>query len=194
MVEPRSDVGSPIPSIHIEETIGAIARLHAERRAGASRYQRVVDRMTHALGRPSFIVCLTGLILAWMAGNEGASMLGMAPVDPAPFPGLTGAASLASLYFVLMILTTQRRDDGLSRRGQLLTMELAILSEQKAGKIIALLEELRRASPTIRDRVDELANVTAPPADPLAVIEAIQETRSEALGVVRSTDGPQKTP
>lgn len=179
----------PGPSIHIEETIRAIARLHAEHHASATRHQRVVDRITSALGRPSFIVYLSGLLLVWMGGNAGASLLGLVPIDPPPFPGLTGVASLASLYFVVMILTTQRRDDGLSRRRELLTLELAILSEQKTAKIVALLEELRRDSPTIHDRVDEQANVMARPTDPRSVIEAIQETRSEALNVARGADG-----
>jgi len=96
---------------------------------------------------------------------------------------------LASLYFVVLILTTQRRDDGLSRRRELLTLELAILSEQKTAKIVALLEELRRDSPQIRDRVDEQAAVMARPADPRSVMEAIQETRSEASNVARASDG-----
>lgn len=178
-----------VPPIHIEETITAIARLHAEHHANATLHQRVVERITAALSRPHFLIGLTCLIAAWMAGNEGAALLGWKPIDPAPFPGLTGAVSLASLYFVVLILTTQRRDDGLSRRRELLTLELAILSEQKTAKIVALLEELRRDSPQIRDRVDEQAAVMARPADPRSVMEAIQETRSEASNVARASDG-----
>jgi uncharacterized membrane protein len=175
--------------IHIEETIGAIARLHAEHRANTTRHQRIVDRITAALGRPRFLVGFTCLIAAWMGGNEGAALLGRTPIDPPPFPGLAGVVSLASLYFVVLILTTQRRDDGLSRRRELLTLELAILSEQKTAKIVALLEELRRDSPEIHDRIDEQADVMARPADPQSVIEAIHETRSEASSVARASDG-----
>ena len=177
------------PPIHIEETIRAIARLHAEHHAGATAHQRAVDRITFALGRPNFIVYLTCLLLVWMAGNAGAELLGFTPVDRPPFAGMTGLMSLTSLYFVVIILTTQRRDDGLSRRRELLTLELAILSEQKTAKIVALLEELRRDSPAVRDRIDEQANAMARPVDPLSVIEAIQETRSESLSVARATDG-----
>jgi uncharacterized membrane protein len=68
-------------------------------------------------------------------------------------------------------------------------LELAILSEQKTAKIVALLEELRRDSPAIHDRVDEQAEVMARPADPRSVIEAIHETRSEASNVARSAEG-----
>jgi uncharacterized membrane protein len=56
---------------------------------------------------------------------------------------LAGAASLVSLYLVVLILTTQRRDDLLTQRRELLNLEPAILSEQKTAKVVALLEELR---------------------------------------------------
>ncbi|MDE3174751.1 MAG: DUF1003 domain-containing protein [Pseudomonadota bacterium] len=194
MTRLSSDDAPAIPPIHIEETIRAIARLHAEHHASATRHQRAVDGVTSALSRPNFIVYLTGLTSAWMVGNAAVPLLGFTAIDPPPFAGLTGAVSLTALYFVVMILTTQRRDDGLGRRRELLTLELAILSEQKTAKIVALLEELRRDSPTICNRVDEQANVMARPVDPRSVIEAIQETRSEALNVARATDSAQKSP
>jgi uncharacterized membrane protein len=115
--------------------------------------------------------------------------LGYRPLDPPPFPWLAGAASVASLYLVVLILTTQRRDDRLAQRRELLNLELAILSEQKTAKVVALLEELRRDSPAVRDRVDKLADVMARPADPQSVIDAIKETRSEAAHASRAADG-----
>jgi hypothetical protein len=56
---------------------------------------------------------------------------------------------------VVLILTTQRGDDRLTLRRELL--------KQKIAKVAALLEELRRYSPQPRDRVDELAKVMARP-------------------------------
>jgi uncharacterized membrane protein len=88
--------------------------------------------------------------------------------------------ALMSLYFVVIVLTTQRRDDHLSRQRELLSLELAILSEQKTTKVIALLEELRRDTPTVLDRIDEQANAMAKPTDPQSVSDAIKEVRSEA--------------
>jgi Trm5-related predicted tRNA methylase len=55
--------------------------------------------------------------------------------------------------------------------------------------VVALLEELRRDSPAVRDRVDKLADVMARPADPQSVIDAIKETRSEAVHVSRAAEG-----
>jgi uncharacterized membrane protein len=88
--------------------------------------------------------------------------------------------AVTSLYFVVLVLTAQRRDESLGRRRELLTLELAILSDQKTTKVISLLEELRRDTPAVQDRVDEQANAMARHADPQTILEAIKEARSEA--------------
>ena len=79
------------------------------------------------------------------------------------------------------ILTTQRREDQLAGYREQLTLELAILGEQKSAKIIALLEEMRRDSPTLRNRVDEEATAMSVAADPQAVLDAIKETEDSPL-------------
>lgn len=182
--------GEPaILPIHAEETLQSIIRLRAEHRVSATRHQRVVDRMTAMLGRPRFVAALTVFVAGWMGANSVAASLGYRALDLPPFPWLAGAASLASLYLVVLILTTQRRDDGLTRRRELLNLELGILNEQKTAKVIALLEELRRDSPHVHDRVDELADVMGRPADPQSVIDAIEETRAEAMRAVNPAKG-----
>jgi uncharacterized membrane protein len=90
---------------------------------------------------------------------------------------------------VVLILTTQSRNDRLTQRREQLNLELAILSEQKTAKVVALLEELRRDSPAVRDRVDKQADVMARPANPQSVIDAIKETRSEGAHATRAADG-----
>jgi uncharacterized membrane protein len=82
-------------------------------------------------------------------------------------------------------LTTQSGDDRLTQRRGLLNLELTILSEQKIAKVVALLEELRQDSPHLHNRVDELAEAMARPADPQSVIEAMKETRSESAHASR---------
>lgn len=78
-------------------------------------------------------------------------------------------------------LTTRRREDELTAHREQLTLELAIPSEQKAAKIIELLEELRRDNPHIHDRHDAEAEALSKPADPQAVLEAIQTTHEEIV-------------
>jgi uncharacterized membrane protein len=167
---------------HIEETIQAIARLHAKHRFEAGPLQRAVDRSTAWLGRPSSIGIVTLTVFAWVLWNAIAAALGMKPLDPPPFTWLQGALGLMALYVTLFILTTQRRDDELASYREQLTLELAILGEQKAAKIIGLLEEMRRDDPALRNRVDEVAAAMSIPADPQLVLDAIKESAGVAEG------------
>jgi uncharacterized membrane protein len=183
------DVPPPTLPAHIEETIRAIAQLHAEHHENAAPLQRAVDRMTALLGRPRFIGVLTVIVVGWIGLNLLAAALGYRPVDPAPFSWLGGVVSLVSLYMVVLILATQRREDQLAQHRELLILELAILSEQKTAKVIQLLEEFRRDNPLIRNRVDQEAEVMAQPADPQSVLEAIKETHARAERNGGFTDG-----
>jgi uncharacterized membrane protein len=175
-----TNVPPPILSAHIEETIQSIAQLKAEHHENATPLQRAVDRMTGLLGRPRFIVVLTVILVGWISLNLLAVALGYRAIDPPPFSRLSSAISLVSLYMVVLILTTQRREDQLGQRRELLILELAILSEQKTAKVIQLLEEVRRDNPLIRNRVDQEAEVMAQPADPKSVLNVIKETHAKA--------------
>jgi uncharacterized membrane protein len=170
-----TSIPSPILPDHIEETIRSIARLHSEHHESATPLQRATDRLTGLLGRPGFIGVLTAVVVAWISLNVLAAALGYRPIDPAPFPWLGGAVTLLSLYMVVLILATQRREDLLAQHRELLLLELAILSEQKTAKVIQLLEETRRDNPHIHNRVDQEAEAMAQPADPQSVLAAIKE-------------------
>ena len=141
------------------------------------------------MGRAGFIATLTAFVAGWVSLNWFALALGYRAPDPPPFAWLAGASSLASLYLVILILTTQKGDDRLTQRRELLNLELTILSEQKIAKVVALLEELRQDSPDLHDRVDEQAEAMAQPADPRSVIDAIRETRSESAHVSGKAEG-----
>jgi uncharacterized membrane protein len=94
-----------------------------------------------------------------------------------------------SLYLVVLILGTQRREYELSKLLEHLALELAFLSEQKMAKVIQLLEESRRDNPLVPDRIDQEAEPMAQPADPESVLEAIKETRTAAEQFIRREEG-----
>ncbi len=164
---------------HIEDTVQAIARLHADHQARATRMQRFVVRLTARAAQPAFVAVLTMVVLAWMALNVGMVAAGRKPIDEPPFFWLQGLVALTALYMTVLILVTQRHEDEMMNHREQLTLELAILSEQKSAKIIALLEELRRDNPMIHDRHDEEAAALSTPADPNSVLDAIIVTQEE---------------
>jgi uncharacterized membrane protein len=159
----------------------ATARLRAEHHEATTALQRTVDRLTHLVGLPGFVAVLTVAILAWMGANIVAGMLGVHRADPPPFVWLQGAISTCALYVAALILTTQRRQDQLASHREQLTLELAIVADQKVAKIIELLEELRRDSPTLANRSDHAAHAMSTPSDPHLVLDAIKAERPGAL-------------
>ena len=172
---------TPILPAHIEETIRAIARLHADHDRRASPMERLVERLTALFAQPNFVGLLTLFVALWVAANLLWFNLGHPMFDPPPFTWLQGLLALAAVYMTGLILTTQRRADQLASHREQLTLELAILAEQKTAKTIQLIEELRRDNPLIRDRVDAEAEEMSRPADPETVLEAIKDSHESLL-------------
>jgi uncharacterized membrane protein len=137
--------------------------------------------MTRVVGRPRFVGLLTAFIVLWIATNVLLQALGIGSFDPPPYQWLQDIAGLLGLYITVLILITQRHEDQLAEHRAQLTLELAILGEQKTAKVIELLEELRRDHPLIANRVDREADIMAQPADPQAVLEAIKDTHEDML-------------
>jgi uncharacterized membrane protein len=166
---------------HIVETVQATARLHREHDQQATPLQRVADRMTTFVGRPTFLAILSVVVFFWVCGNLAAILLGYRPWDQPPFNWLQGFTGLTALYVTAMILATQRREDELAGYREQLTLELAILGEQKSAKIIALLEEIRRDDPYLKNRVDQQAVAMSMPSDAQSVLDAIRGTHDELM-------------
>jgi hypothetical protein len=87
--------------------------------------------------------------------------------------------SIASFFIVMMILATQRNDDWLAFHREQLILELVVSIEQKTAKVIQLLEEFRRDNPSMRDRIDHVANEMTRPADPSAILGTIKDFNAE---------------
>jgi uncharacterized membrane protein len=160
---------------HIENTVQTIAAVHAEHYQQAAILQRIMGRVTATIGRPAFAVVLAILVLAWICANLAVMWMGREPWDPPPFPWLAGAASLVALYTTVSILVTQRHDDELARHREQLTLEIAILSEQKTTKIIQMLEQMRQDSPHLANRSDHEIQVMSASADPQFILNALKD-------------------
>jgi uncharacterized membrane protein len=167
---------------HIEDTVQAIAAVHAKHYQQAVLLQRIVGRVTATIGRPAFAVVLAILVLGWVCANLAVMGMGREPWDPPPFPWLAGAASLVALYTTVSILITQRHDDELARHRELLNLEIAILNEQKSTKIIQMLEQMRQDSPHLADRSDQEAQAMSAPADPQFILNALKDAHKSSGG------------
>ena len=182
--------GSPALPAHIEETRAAIGRLHEQHREGATPLQKTVAAVAGFIGRPRFAGLIAVLIVLWVTANLAARTFGVRPLDKPPFGWLQIALAVLALFVTVFILISQRRDDELSELREQLTLELAMLADQKGAKIIALLEELRRDLPNVHNRLDAQAEELSQPADPEAVLEALKDTQPE-LSPPTPNDAPK---
>jgi uncharacterized membrane protein len=144
-------------STHVAGTVQALAQLRDEHERKASPLQRLMGRFTRRAASPGFVILLTAIFIFWIGVNSALLFVGKKPVDEPPFFWMQGAVFLGASYMTVPILSTQRRENELTSHHEHLTLKLAILSEQKTTKIIALLKALRQDHPDIHDRIDEEA-------------------------------------
>ena len=170
----RSDHPSaPAVPQHVGERLTSVAELfeNAERRVG--RHQLAIERVTEGVGRPSTAYLLLLAFLGWMAVNGAAQRFGAQPPDPPPFAWMQVVLCIASLLMTVTILTTQNRVAKLAQRRALLDLQVNLIAEEKVAKVIALLEELRRDLPSVKNRRDSLAEAMTDAVDVHAVDETL---------------------
>jgi uncharacterized membrane protein len=182
---------APVQPLHIEQTVQAIARLHAAHHRQATTLQKLVDRVTAVFAHPWFIAGVTLAVAAWVVGDVVLRRAFGHGLDRPGLPWLQLAGELLAIYITSLVLMSQRRKDELSELREQLTLELATLIEQKVAKVIDLHEEARRDNPLLADRADPEAAAMASPADPEAVLEAFKETHQTMLDEVDAEKGAE---
>jgi uncharacterized membrane protein len=160
---------------HIDKAVRSVTQLHSDHHRRTTGSQRAVNRIRAFMARPITIALLGLAAAGWIGANLMAITLGRQAIDAPAFPWLQGATNLFSLFVVMLVLVAQKHEDELNAHRDTLTLELAILSEHKIAKVIELLEELRRDSPHVQDRVDREADQMARPADAGSVLAAAQK-------------------
>jgi uncharacterized membrane protein len=120
-----------------------------------------------------------GFAATWTAFNVLAPHLGLRAFDPPPFVWLQGLVGLGGLLVATIILVTQNRQTKHAEQRSQLDLQVNLLGEQKAAKLIALLEELRRDLPTVPNRVDRVADAMKKPVDPHAVLSALEDSKEK---------------
>jgi uncharacterized membrane protein len=179
---------SPAPvADHVAETVSELAELHAAHQDTAGGLERAIRKATNRVGRPQFLALLLLAGGIWIAGNVFADRSGSA-IDPAPFVYLELFGTYVGVALTILILVTQQRDDALAERREQLTLELAVISDRKSAKIIALLQELREDLPTVSNRTDAEASEMATPDNPAEILDAIRTSHGKTQSEVDEPD------
>jgi uncharacterized membrane protein len=162
---------------HIAESVGAVEDMRLKHREEASRFELLTERGAQLLGQPLFLAVLAFAVAGWLVWGAFAS-----PRTYAEMSGLEWLDTVLTIFAVfatLLILTGQRRQERLGSHREQLTLQFALLNEQKSAKIIALLEEYRRDNPEMIDRTDPEAEAMSSKIDPKQVSAAIAEIEKD---------------
>jgi uncharacterized membrane protein len=162
----------------IGQNIAAVQAFYTRQARELSHSQRMAETIAGAVGRPVFLGAILGVVALWIGANALSPWLRWRPLDPAPFFWLQGLVSLSALLITTVVLIKQNRVARIAEQRAHLDLKVTLLIEQKAAKIIDLLEELRRDAPNIRDRHDAHAASLQQAMDPGQVLAALDESRT----------------
>jgi len=78
-------------------------------------------------------------------------LFGWQRIDPPPFFWLQGMVTLSALLMTTLVLITANRQTRNAEERSHLDLQVNLLAEHKVAKLIALVEELRRDLPMVRE-------------------------------------------
>lgn len=172
-----SDGASPLDTdtdAH-KRNIETVLEFYAREDQRISRPQWLLERIGDFVGQPMFPGIILLFVLLWIVASLILPWLSIAEFDPAPFLWLQGIVGLGSLLTTTVVLIKQNRLAKLEEQRAHLDLKVNLMTEQKAAKLINLIEELRRDLPNVRDRHDPEAAVLQKSMNPDRVLAALDE-------------------
>ena len=165
----------------VDQNVDAVLAMHNAEELAMSRHQRAIERMVSAIAVPGFLFAILGAIILWIGLNLGLMASGHRPLDHPPFGWLQTTATLVALVMTSVVVITQNRQGKVAERNAHVDLQVNLLVDQKAAKIIQLLEEMRADSPTLRNRKDSEAEELQIAFDPGHVATIIAEKSSAMI-------------
>lgn len=119
------------------------------------------------------------VVALWIAANLAAPHFARKPIDPAPFSMIEGFVTLNGFLVTTAVLIRQNRMAKMAERHAHLDLQVNLMTDEKASKILTLLEQLQadlgKQGPHDPDMHD-----LKQPIDAEAMLHAI-ETKHDSL-------------
>ena len=122
-----------------QTNIATIIRLEEEAESDRTGTERVSERIGHFAGTLSFVIVQVAFVAVWIAIN-----LGKNGFDPYPFPLLAGLLAFEAVTLTAFVLIRQNRMSVRADRRNHLNLQINLLAEQEATKIIQMLARMSR--------------------------------------------------
>ena len=162
--------------------VETLAELHAESHRDVPSAQLGIERVTATIGKPWFAWTALAFVTGWIGANLVFRAMAERPFDSPQFPVLELVISLGSFFIAILILITQNRQSRVAHRRAEITLQMAVVTEQKVAKIIELIEQLRRDDPHVPDREDEAAATMAQATDVREAAAELQKAQERSRG------------
>ena len=169
------EIASDSESDQISKNIAAVMEFYASEEKKITPSQRTLEKISLFIGQPIFLAIIFMFVGLWVLANAMLKQYGMAEFDPAPYFWLQGLISFSGLLIATVVLSKQNRISKLAEQRAHLDLNVTLLTEQKAAKLIDLLEELRRDMPNVPNRHDPDAAELKQSMNPELVLAALVE-------------------
>lgn len=172
--EKLDESSDKLPS-SVTRNIETISGHYARHEEQVTRAQAFIEKLSLILGSPGYVAGNVFFIVGWIFWNLFApDLFDVEQFDEPPFFWLQGIIGLNALLISTTVLIRQNRMSVLAAHNAHLDLQISLLAEEKASKIIAMLEELRRDIPNIPNKHDPQAEELAQSADTNTVLDAIE--------------------
>ncbi len=173
----------------IEQAVRVLAEIRAEDIREAPTSQVGIERFIHFIGRPWLAYALAAFLIVWIGSDLVSARLGGPAFDPTRFPWLQLIVTLFSTVMTILILITENHQGLIAERRAQVTLQIALVSEQKIAKVIELLERLRRDDPHVPDHHDEVATRMAEATDLRVALSDMDQAQENVQPLGATRDG-----
>ncbi len=165
----------------IRQNIAAVSEMQRQATTAQSWQERAADRITQFSGSLAFVYLHAVWFGLWIILNAGLlHMPSLSAFDPYPFGLLTLTVSLEAIFLSTFVLISQNRLANVSERRAELDLQINLLAEQKAAKVVEMLdritEQLNALDANINIRHDPEAATLKISLSPQEVVQVIEES------------------
>ena len=161
-----------------QNNVETILRLENEAETDWSIAARVSETIGRFAGTISFVIVQSCLVGLWLAINIGGRAF-----DPRPFPLLSLVLAVECVMLAAFILIRQNRMSLRADRRTHLALQINLLSEQEATKIIQILERMSRQMGIESDVTDSKTRDLATDTSIEGIVRDLRQTLSEETAV-----------
>jgi uncharacterized membrane protein len=126
-----------------ETNIEKVVHLEAEQEKQVELAHRISEAIGRFAGTNSFVGLQIACVVVWIVVNT-RSVIGLTPFDPFPFPLLGMVLALEAVLLTSFVLIRQNRMSEIATRRGHLDLQISLLAEKEATKVIQLLQRMSK--------------------------------------------------